>query len=143
MNCANSFCFYVYLMLHACAARFDVTENLEKFCELNRPEPPTPTAVWALHSYRARAMRLRWLSPATAWRRGHGQPASPARVFYLAPRRGAHWQKLEPRAVEDGLAGGRAPPPVASRMPLFACPIRRPRPFKAFRFCARLAGGRK
>ena len=36
MNCANSFCFYVYLMLHVCAARFDVTENLEKFCELNK-----------------------------------------------------------------------------------------------------------
>ena len=36
MNCANSFCFHVYLMLHACAARFDVTENLEKFYELNK-----------------------------------------------------------------------------------------------------------
>ena len=36
MNCANSFCFYVYLILHACAARFDVTGNLEKFCELNK-----------------------------------------------------------------------------------------------------------
>ena len=23
-------------MLHACAARFDVTGNLEKFCELNK-----------------------------------------------------------------------------------------------------------
>ena len=23
-------------MLHACAVRFDVTENLEKFCELNK-----------------------------------------------------------------------------------------------------------
>jgi len=36
MNCANSFRFYVYLMLHACAARFDVTGNFEKFCELNK-----------------------------------------------------------------------------------------------------------
>jgi len=36
MNCANNFCFHVYLMLHACAARFDVTENLENFCELNK-----------------------------------------------------------------------------------------------------------
>ena len=30
-NCAISFCFYLYLMLYACAARFDVTENFEKF----------------------------------------------------------------------------------------------------------------
>jgi hypothetical protein len=67
----------------------------------------------------------------------------PGTCFLPRTEEGAHWQKLEPRAVEDGLAGGRAPPPVASRMPLFACPIRRPRPFKAFRFCARLAGGRK
>ena len=30
-NCAISNSFYLHLMLHACAARFDVTENLEKF----------------------------------------------------------------------------------------------------------------
>jgi len=30
-NCAISFYFCLYLMLHACALRFDVTENLEKF----------------------------------------------------------------------------------------------------------------
>jgi len=36
MNCANSFCFHLYLMLHVCAARFDLTGNLEKFCELNK-----------------------------------------------------------------------------------------------------------
>jgi len=30
-NCAISFYFRLYLMLHACALRFDVTENLEKF----------------------------------------------------------------------------------------------------------------
>ena len=30
-NRAISFCFHIYLMLHTCAARFDVTENLEKF----------------------------------------------------------------------------------------------------------------
>jgi hypothetical protein len=36
MNCAISFCFYVYLMHHACAARFDVMENLENFLELNK-----------------------------------------------------------------------------------------------------------
>jgi len=39
-NCAISFCFYLYLMLHACAVRFDVTRNLEKFLvfwwELNK-----------------------------------------------------------------------------------------------------------
>jgi hypothetical protein len=36
-----SFCFYLYLMLHACAVRFDVTEKLENFLvflgELNLP----------------------------------------------------------------------------------------------------------
>jgi len=31
VNCAISFYFYLYLILHACAARFDVTENLKKF----------------------------------------------------------------------------------------------------------------
>ena len=31
VNCAISYSFYLYLMLHACAARFDVTGNLEKF----------------------------------------------------------------------------------------------------------------
>jgi len=36
MNCANSFCFHVYLMLHACAGRFDVTGNLENFWQLNK-----------------------------------------------------------------------------------------------------------
>ena len=30
-NCAISYSFYLYLMLHACAVRFDVTENLEDF----------------------------------------------------------------------------------------------------------------
>ena len=30
-NCAISFYFYLYLMFYVCAARFDVTENLEKF----------------------------------------------------------------------------------------------------------------
>jgi len=30
-NYIISFCFHLYLMLHACAARFDVTGNLEKF----------------------------------------------------------------------------------------------------------------
>jgi len=30
-NCAISYSFYLRLMLHACAARFDVTENLGKF----------------------------------------------------------------------------------------------------------------
>ena len=29
-NCAISYSFYLHLMLHACAARFDVTENLGK-----------------------------------------------------------------------------------------------------------------
>jgi hypothetical protein len=27
----GSFCFYLYLILHACTTRFDVTENLERF----------------------------------------------------------------------------------------------------------------
>jgi hypothetical protein len=36
MNCANTFCFHVYLMLHACAVKFDVTGNLENFWELNK-----------------------------------------------------------------------------------------------------------
>ena len=31
INCVISFCFHLYLMLHVCAARFDVTENLEIF----------------------------------------------------------------------------------------------------------------
>jgi len=30
-NCAISYSFYLHLMLHAYAARFDVTGNLEKF----------------------------------------------------------------------------------------------------------------
>ena len=30
-NCAISYPFYLHLMLHACAARFDVTGNLENF----------------------------------------------------------------------------------------------------------------
>ena len=30
-NCAISYSFYLHLMLHACAARFDVTGNLKKF----------------------------------------------------------------------------------------------------------------
>jgi hypothetical protein len=30
-NCAISFCFRLYLLFHACATRFDVTGNLEKF----------------------------------------------------------------------------------------------------------------
>jgi len=34
INCAISFCFYLYLIIHACAARFDVTINLEKFLVL-------------------------------------------------------------------------------------------------------------
>ena len=29
-NCVISFCFRLYLMLHACAVRFDVMENLNK-----------------------------------------------------------------------------------------------------------------
>jgi len=68
-----------------------------------------------------------------------------ARHVFFTSRRVRDRQKLEPRprGVEDGLAGGRAPPPVASRVPLFACPICPPRAFKAFRFCARLASGRK
>ena len=31
INCIISYSFYLYLILHACAARFDVTENLVKF----------------------------------------------------------------------------------------------------------------
>ena len=31
INCTISYSFYLHLMLHACAARFDVTGNLEKF----------------------------------------------------------------------------------------------------------------
>ena len=30
-NCAISYSFYLHLMLHACATRFDVTGNLENF----------------------------------------------------------------------------------------------------------------
>jgi hypothetical protein len=33
MNCAISFCFYVYLMHYTCAVRFDVMENLKKNLE--------------------------------------------------------------------------------------------------------------
>jgi hypothetical protein len=31
VNYAISFCFRLYLILHACVARFDVMENLENF----------------------------------------------------------------------------------------------------------------
>ena len=30
-NCAISYSFYIHLMLHACAIRFDVTKNLKNF----------------------------------------------------------------------------------------------------------------
>jgi hypothetical protein len=30
INCAINFYFYLYLMLHACTSKFDVTENFEK-----------------------------------------------------------------------------------------------------------------
>ena len=33
INCVISFYFYLYLVLHACVARFDVTGNLEKFLD--------------------------------------------------------------------------------------------------------------
>jgi len=33
INCVISFCFRLYLMLHACATRFDVTGNLENFLD--------------------------------------------------------------------------------------------------------------
>jgi hypothetical protein len=35
-NCAISYSFYLHLMLHVCAARFDVTGNLENFWFLGR-----------------------------------------------------------------------------------------------------------
>jgi hypothetical protein len=31
VNCAISYIFYLYLMFHVCAARFDVMKNLVKF----------------------------------------------------------------------------------------------------------------
>ena len=31
INCVISFCFYLYLMFHACAVRFDITGNLKNF----------------------------------------------------------------------------------------------------------------
>ena len=31
VNCAISYLFYLHLMFHVCAARFDVMENLVKF----------------------------------------------------------------------------------------------------------------
>ena len=34
VKCAISFYFRLYLVLHACATRFDVTENLEKILVL-------------------------------------------------------------------------------------------------------------
>ena len=46
MNCANSFCFHVYLILYACAARFDVMGNLENFCELNKAEIKLLRLLW-------------------------------------------------------------------------------------------------
>ena len=36
VNCVISYLFYLYLMFYTCAARFDVTENLENFWELNK-----------------------------------------------------------------------------------------------------------
>ena len=44
VNCAISFYFRLYLVLHACAAKIDVTENFEKFLvfrgELNKATKP-------------------------------------------------------------------------------------------------------
>ena len=37
-NCAISYSFYLYLMLYACVARFDVTENLKKIWILCGPK---------------------------------------------------------------------------------------------------------
>jgi hypothetical protein len=34
LNCVINFIFYLYLMLHACVQKFDVTENLEKLCKI-------------------------------------------------------------------------------------------------------------
>ena len=33
-NCIISYYFYLYLVLHACAARFDATENLKFFYKI-------------------------------------------------------------------------------------------------------------
>jgi hypothetical protein len=33
-NCAISYYFYLYLMLHVCAAKFDVTRNLNFFAKI-------------------------------------------------------------------------------------------------------------
>jgi len=41
MNCAISF-YFRYLMLHAYDQKFEVTENLKIFCELNQPKALKP-----------------------------------------------------------------------------------------------------
>ena len=52
-NYTISFCFHLYLMLHACVVRFDVTKNLEKFLvflwELNKANIPSPRGRARLH----------------------------------------------------------------------------------------------
>jgi hypothetical protein len=64
VNCVISFYFYLYLMLHACDLRFDVTESLENFCELNKAS--------IYHSFKR--IVLSWTRQAEDWR-GRGVPA--------------------------------------------------------------------
>jgi len=45
VNFIISYLFYLYLVFHACAAKFDVTENLEKFWKLNKTHTEETNAV--------------------------------------------------------------------------------------------------
>jgi len=48
LNGAISFYFYLYLILHACAERFDVTRNLENFLVFGRTKQDLRATVYLL-----------------------------------------------------------------------------------------------
>jgi len=61
INCAISYLFYLYLMFHACAARFDMMGNLVKFwvlgCIKTRPKSkacPIGGSTPTLHTQEAK-----------------------------------------------------------------------------------------
>ena len=73
-------------MLHACAARFDVTGNLEKFCELNKaliadlriPKESVAHKAATLKSPNPYLIPSLWRSPII-------QPAMGTKVYRLHP----------------------------------------------------------
>ena len=60
-------------MLHACVQRFDVTENLEKFCKILGTKLALGTSCWIMHvnfisDLNYRGCYLRWNLDARGYR---------------------------------------------------------------------------